>query len=318
MRNRLILPFLPILILSSCSKSNFILESKIFCFDTLVDIRLYEGEAKNLQEIEKYARFYSKISDNYQEYDVTNIYSINQTNNTYTVAPELYDMISNAKEIWEEKTAYFNPLCGSISKLWKESLLDGHVPSNDAINNCLNSLSSSGIVLSENNRVNRVGSAEIDLGGFAKGYTLDIIQDYLKESEIKHYLIDAGSSSILLGEKKTDDGLFSVGIKDLTNTYLKLKNCFVSTSSISNQGVKIGNITYSHIVDPFTGSAINKHDAVVVISDNGALGDALSTAFMLMDIEEIKTMEASENVKTIVIENGNIVYKNPGIEVFNH
>ena len=135
---------------------------------------------------------------------------------------------------------------------------------------------------------------------------------------VKQYLINGGSSSLLLGEKNTKDGLFTIGLKDLNNAYLKLKNCFISTSSISEQGVKIGDITYSHIINPNTGSAINENDAVIVISDNGALGDALSTSMMNNTVDEITAIETQYNVQTIVIKNNKVIYKNSGIEVSYH
>ena len=92
----------------------------------------------------------------------------------------------------------------------------------------------------------------------------------------------------------------------------------MSTSGLSSQGVKIDGITYSHIINPIDGSAINKHDAVIVVSNNGFLGDALSTSMMLCDIDEIKTLENSQLVKTIVIDNGKITYQHKDLEVFYH
>ena len=116
----------------------------------------------------------------------------------------------------------------------------------------------------------------------------------------------------------TKDGLFSIGLKDVKNAYLKLKNCFVSTSSISEQGVTIDGVKYSHIINPVTGSAINTNDAVVVITDDGYLGDALSTSMMMNSVEEIKNIENEQNVKAIVINDGKITYKNNDIEVYYH
>ena len=105
-------------------------------------------------------------------------------------------------------------------------------------------------------------------------------------------------------------------ISDLNNTYIKLKDCFISTSSKAVQGVKIGDTTYSHIINPFTGSAINENDAVIVVSSSGALGDALSTSMMMNTVEEIKEIEASQNVKCIVINNKQVIYCNEGLELF--
>lgn len=179
-------------------------------------------------------------------------------------------------------------------------------------------MNNSSVLFKENSVVQRLGEAEIDLGAVAKGFALDEVKSYLDSKSFSKYLINSGYSSILLGQKSSDDGLFSVGLSDIENAYLKLSNCFVSTSGVSTQGVKIDDQIYSHIVNPYTGSAINNYDTVIVVSDSGYLGDALSTSFMLSSVDEIKAMEQSKNVKALVIKDKTIVYKNESLEVYYH
>ena len=69
-----------ILALCGCSKS---IEHHYFSygyFDTYVDIKIFEGEEQNLQELRAILRKYSKITDNYLATDLKNIYTINNTN----------------------------------------------------------------------------------------------------------------------------------------------------------------------------------------------------------------------------------------------
>ena len=168
----------------------------------------------------------------------------------------------------------------------------------------------------EENNVKKIGEAEIDLGAVAKGYALDKVKQYLDSKNYTKYLVDAGSSSILLGEKNGGKD-FKIKVSNLDNTYLKLKNCFISTSSYDKQAVEIDGVNYSHIINPVNGSAINENDAVIVISDKGYLGDILSTAFINESIDSIKELEKHFEVKTIVIKDKTIAYKNEGIEVTN-
>ena len=305
--------------LLSCSQQSNIQESRVFCFDTSIHIKIETSEKSCLKEVENIFKLYDKLSDNYLSRDINNVYTIN--NNLYTditIDKELYDLLQISFSISEEGAKYFNPLCGSLSKKWKESLKNNQVLSESVISEELLKMNSSQVLFKDNNVIQKIGDAEIDLGGIAKGYALDKAYEYLKEKEIKNYLINAGNSSILLGEKNTDDGYFTVGLNDIENAYLKLKNCVISTSSKSVQGVKIGDITYSHIINPVDGSAINENDAVIVISDKGYLGDALSTSMMMNTVEEIKEIEQAQNIKTIVIKNNEIIYKNEGIEVLYH
>ena len=127
--------------------------------------------------------------------------------------------------------------------------------------------------------------------------------------------MNAGNSSILLGEKPSDDGYYLIGLNDLDGARIKAKNCFISTSSTSVQGKTINGVTYSHIITPETGSAINEHDAVIVVSEEGWLGDVLSTSMMCDSISQIQAIEKARKVKTIVIRNNKIEYSHPDIEV---
>ena len=318
MRYRFILSLLSILPLVGCTQKGFVLDDKVFCFDTMVETKLYEGNNENLKEINNLLSLYDKYADIFYPRDINNLYTINHTNEDVQIDHQLYELLRTSIDVTNNGAAFFNPLCGSLSLNWKESLKNGQILSESIIDEELLKMNNTSLNFKENDIVQRSGEATLDLGGIVKGYVLDEIYDYLNNLGLKKYLINAGSSSILLGEKDNKDGYFSVGLKDINNAYLKLKNCFVSTSGIKEQGVKIGDITYSHIINPISGSAINENDAVIVISDKGYYGDAMSTSLMMNTVEEIKVIETTYDIKTIVIKDSKIIYSNKDIEVYYH
>lgn len=302
--------------LVSCTANKEIHRWNYF-FDTMCDYKLFEGDENNAIDIDDILKKVDKLTDNFNERDVENIYKINKTNENVQIDADLYELLSLS---FSERLAplnNFNPLIGSLSKKWKESLKNKEVLSNSIIEEELTKMASSSLTFLENNTVKRNGESEIDLGAVAKGYALDKIKDYLNEKEIKQYFIDLGNSSILLGEKK-DDQFFTVKISNLDNAYLMLKNCVVSTSSFERQKVEIDGKVYSHIINPNNGSAENEYDAVIVISEKGYLGDILSTDFINESIDSIKSLEEFYNVKTIVIKDKKIVYKTSGLEVIEN
>lgn len=315
MKKRLFFPLI-IFSLTSCNASTSMIEESAFYFDTYIDVKMYEGTKEEAKEIINTFKKYSLISDNYKE--SSELSKINSSNEEVKVSKELYDLLKATFSY--DKAVNFNPLCGSLSKRWKESLEKKEVLDEVAIKEELDKMNSSSLSFLDNNIVKRSGEASIDLGAIAKGYTLDKVYDYFVSKNYKHYLVNAGNSSLLLGEKKIDEGYYKVGIdtKILDNSYIKMKNCFISTSSIYQQGVTIDNVTYSHIVNPHNGSAINVNDAVIVISDTGYIGDILSTSLMNNTIEEIKELETSLNIKCIVTKDKKITYCNENIEVLHN
>ena len=308
----LILPLI-IVPLSSCQKE---IKRNSFYFDTYTETRLYEGNKEDLNEINRIFSKIDKLTDNFRERDLNNVYKINNSNESVQVEPELYEVLQASFCDCLDPLNYYNPLIGSLSKKWKNSLENKGILDQTTIDLELAKISSTSVQFLEENFVKKTGEAEIDLGSVAKGYALDKVKQYLDSKNYTKYLVDAGSSSILLGEKNGEKN-FKIKVSNLDNTYLNLKNCFISTSSYDKQAVEIDGVNYSHIINPVTGSAINENDAVIVISDKGYLGDILSTAFINESIDSIKELEKHFEVKTIVIKDKEVVYKNEGIEVTN-
>ena len=302
--------------ITSCNQSfPFELKDTVYnVYGTYVSVSLYEGSNENISDIKELIRKYDILSDNYQERELTNVYTINHTNEEVTVSNELYEMLQTSFDDMSNAENY-NPLMGSLNEKWKEALRNKEVLSESVINEELNNINNSTFSFNGNNKVQREGEATIDLGGIAKGYLLDKVKEYLVSKEIKKYMIDAGRSSILLGEKENGEE-FVISISDLNHKRIRLKNSVISTSGISEQHVTIGDKTYSHIVNPHTGSAIAQYDAIIVINDNASLGDALATSLMNNTIEEIQVVESSLNVKVIVVKDGEVLYKNENITLF--
>ena len=315
MKSKLLVFPLLIVPLVSCSVNKEIRRTS-FYFDTYTESRLYEGKESNLDDIEKILTKIDKLTDNYNARDLNNVYKVNNTNDNVEIEPELYEVLKLSFSNDLSSLNYFNPLCGSLSKKWKESLKNKQVLDQATIDAELLKMQNTHLEFVNETTVKRFGDAEIDLGAVAKGFALDKVKEYLNQNQFSKYLIDAGSSSLLLGEKKNNKN-FKVKIENLDNAYIHAKNCFISTSSLSRQKVEIDGNTYSHIINPITGSATNLHDAVIVVSDKGYLGDILSTAFINESLDSIKELEQHFEVKTIVIDGGKIVYQNENIEVTN-
>lgn len=326
--------FLPLFVVASLTACSYqeVKYDTYFCFDTTVAMSIKTSSKAVFKELKNILSFYDKICDNYEARDIFNVYSLNQTNEIVsfddTKPAELYEIIETIYNLKDEGATYFNPLCGSLAKKWKYALAKKEVLDSATIQEELEKMNNSSLVFGldgTNQTIQRIGDAELDLGAVAKGFALDACLAYLKNDQpnIIDYVIDAGSSSILLGEntrytnpsgEKHD---YKIKVKDLKDTYFTAHNCFISTSGSAEQGVEINGVTYSHIVNPFTGSVIPENDTVIVLSEYGYYGDAMSTSMVFNTVEEIKEIEKEHNIQAIVIKNHEIIYKNEQIHIFN-
>ena len=325
-----VLPLVVAASLSACDIAHQYPVDTLFCFDTVVTVKtteynglmysvhVQEGTCRILKEVDA-------IADAYKSRDVTCIYDLNNTNEKIEINGQLYRLLKSALDA-KEQLPYFNPFIGSLSNKWKEALSKKEQLSDSIIEEELLKMNNTNLLLESTEDghyyAQRVGEGLIDVGAIAKGFALDECENYLHRNAEPNYeyMVDAGSSSILLGRNK-DNSTFKVKIKDLsTPTYLRLKECFIATSGISEQGVEIDGTTYSHIISPLTGSAINTFDAAIVISElkdgYGLFTDALSTSFMMNTLEEVKELEKSTGVSVILIKDDNIVYKSEALALF--
>ena len=275
-----------------------------------------------------------EVSSDYEKGN--NVYYLNNTEEKTQISRELYLLLKRAKEL-EESLEYFNPLVGSLAKKWKDSLgfdeskdVTPAVLSDEVIQEELEKIKTSSLNIEYEENKNafyaqREGDALIDLGAIAKGFALDRCKKYLDTHSggTEEYLINAGNSSILLGENsQRENGKYIVEVsKENPNVLIESSNSFISTSGISEQNVTIGGQTYSHIINPLTGSAISNYDQITIIAPsevgNGALGDALSTSLMMSNEDEIKEAETKFGVSVIAIKDGNIAYKSDNIALLN-
>ena len=319
-----VLPLSLVVLLSACSGSS-IKETTHFLFDTMVSISLKDGKKEDYKALEKILKRYDAVSDNFKARDVFNVYSWSHTNETVLVgeeegqAPiELFNLISSS---FKAKTAGADNLdyrLGSLIQKWKDAEAKGEVLSDSIIQEELAKRTASSYTVSNEPRsIKQSGVESFDYGATAKGCALDACKEYLDTREyLSDYIINAGSSSILLGtsaRNKKYNEYYHVAIKELDNVGFLAKNCFVSTSGTSEQGVTIDGVRYSHIINPKDGSAVTNYDMVIVLSNNGTYGDAFSTSMMFNTIDEIKELEFNNGLRTIVIKDKEILYKHRDI-----
>lgn len=301
--------------LSSCGSN--VLNLNVHAFGTMNSMHLYDGSSQeDLDALENIISSLDQDTDNFEARGINNVYTINHTHEDVKVSENLYNLLKISDDL-TTKLEYFNMYCGGLANLWKEALETSQIPDEISIKEQLDIMNSTHLEFKDECTVQRVGEGQIDLGAIAKGFASDLCVNYLKEKEIPNYILSFGYSSVALGDDTYYGApLISVDFNK-TDYYVELDKCFISTSGVDEQHIKIGDKTYSHIVNPLTGNATPIYDMVSVISDCGYLADALSTVFMMRNLEAISQMEQEFNVKAIVFSNGKVIYHHPGIEVLS-
>ena len=123
---------------------------------------------------------------------------------------------------------------------------------------------------------------QLDLGGIGKGFAIDKAATILLDWDINEVVINGGTSTVLALGKKWKLGIGGTWGKKIGLTAIALKNRALSGSGTEVKG--------KHIINPTTQKPATRHLAAWAVHPSAATSDALSTAFMMMSPEKVKSL----------------------------
>ena len=285
-----ILILLPLILLfGSCSGKENYIESSFVAMDTVISFKVSEGEYDETAIIAECEELLSEIE---------NTISKTAEESDTSIANTDIDMMLEVSPIFEEVTALsldysrmtggaFDITVGGLKNLWEKCSEEGREPTAEEIETALRFVGYDSLTLDNSTLEKRYKETRLDFGAIGKGYAAQKLVQLLEEKGVSGAILSFGGNVALVGAKQSRD-LYKVGVKDPYNTadvigYLSLDGGFVSVSGDYERYIGIGDKKYNHIIDPSTVYPIESGlHSVSVISDNGALADALSTALFVM------------------------------------
>jgi len=133
--------------------------------------------------------------------------------------------------------------------------------------------------------------ARLDLGGIGKGYAVDRMAELLLEWDVPHALVHGGFSSVRALEPPPGREGWPLRMR-APRSGAELARVEARRRAFAASGIRKGD----HIEDPRTGTAPPREAAWVAVdapeapvegSSPAAVADALSTAFMLLGLDEV-------------------------------
>jgi len=146
----------------------------------------------------------------------------------------------------------------------------------------------------------------INLGGIAKGYTVERGVDVLREYGVAHARVTAGGDSRLLGDRRGQPWM--VGVQnprdeDQVVVTLPLENEAISTSGDYERFFEEDGERYHHIIEPSTGQPAGEVRSTTIIGPDAVLTDALSTAVFVMGVDQgLRLIATLPDYEGIVID----------------
>ena len=274
--------------------------------------------AKSINELE------NKIS---WRIDGSDINRLNKAAGTdwISIQPETAKILQLSLGIAQKSDGVFDPTVLPISSMWDFGGSNQHVPAKADIQKYLKYIDYKNLrINAENNTASlRLHLMGIDLGSVGKGAACDDAVAAYRSAGADCGIVSAGGSSIGVFGQKADGSPWRIAVRDPTTTdenatemgEINLSSGFVSTSGTYEKCFKQNGILYHHLLNPKTGYPENNGlISVTVVTSNGAVSDALSTACFLLGREKSTSILKSYNAEAIFIDSKNNVSVTDGLK----
>ena len=157
----------------------------------------------------------------------------------------------------------------------------------------------------------------IDLGGIAKGYSVDRGIEILQSKGITRAMVNAGGDTRIIGDRFGKPWV--VGVRDPDHEgkvflRLPLTDTAFSTSGDYERYFDEDGKRFHHIIDPKTGDSARKCRSVTIISGNATRTDALTKSVFIMGPEEcFEFIDTLPDVDAVAVAPDGKVYYSKGL-----
>ncbi len=199
---------------------------------------------------------------------------------------DTFECLQIARKISRQTQGAFDVTVGFLLDCWRDDDKQPRIPSTEELKYARAHTGMSLMRLHEEKVTVElfISPVRVDLGGIGKGYGVDIMAEYLRDWGIDRALIHGGFSSVLALDAPEGKEGWPVTLSHPLDRSHKLGRLLLKNMAVSGSGLEKGR----HIIDPRIGRPVEGKIASWSVTEDSATGDALSTAFMVMNPEEIQ------------------------------
>ena len=229
------------------------------------------------------------------------------------ISAELFELLRVSAQYSELTGGAFDITYASVGYLY--DFKKGVHPDQQAIDAALPGINWRHMVLDEKNltvHFTRPGM-RIDLGGIAKGHSVDRGIEILQKAGITRAMVNSGGDTRIIGDRFGKPWV--VGVRDPDHEAkvflrLPLSDAAFSTSGDYERFFDEDGKRFHHIIDPKTGDSARKVRSVTVFSGTATRTDALTKSVFIMGPEEgIAFINTLSDVDAVAVApDGRVLY----------
>ncbi len=239
-----------------------------------------------------------------------------------TVSEKTIEVILEGIRYGELSGGLFDISIGPLVDLWGIGTGDARVPSEQEIESAVELVDYRRIAVEDDGSVMlQTPGMKLDLGGIAKGYIADRLEELFLSRGIESGLVNLGGNILTIGRKPEGDP-FRIAIQhpdaekgDFVGVIPVVGESVVSSGVYERYFIEDGR-RYHHILNPDTGYPVeNGLLSVSIISGRSVDADGLSTAVFCLGLERgMDLVEQLEGIECVVIDSENRIYLSSALE----
>ena len=316
-----------VLILTACQLGNInkkeeMAHIQIFAMDTFMDLKVSGKNAqKAILEAEREINALERMLSNTIENSEISAINQNAGKDAVKVSDDTLYLLKEAREIYDFTQGAFDITIAPIIDVWGFTKEVKKVPDEETLKQKLDLVDMKKLQINEKNKtvfLEESGMA-IDLGGIAKGYATDKVNEIFIENGITSSVISLGGNVSVTG-KKEDGSKWKVAIQDPLNKEGYVGVLYVEDTSVVTSGgyqrfFEENGKTYHHIIDPKTGMPADTGLlSVTIVCKNSTKADGLSTSVFIAGLEKGWQMwKDSQDFGIVFITDKKEIYVTPDI-----
>ncbi|RDJ00662.1 FAD:protein FMN transferase [Dyella solisilvae] len=237
----------------------------------------------------------------------------------HVLPAECFEVVSHALQLARDSDGAYDPTVGPLVNLWGfgPDGSRGEPPSSQDIANVRERVGWSRLKLDAATRsIRQPGGAYLDLSSIAKGYSVDLLGQYLDSVGLNAWLVEVGGE--LKGRGwKPDGSPWRIGIErpgaaagaverqEQLSQVVSLSDRAIATSGNYRRHFETEGVRYSHHIDPRTGQpSPHRVVSVSVLADHALHADPLGTLMTVLGPERGMAYARSRDLAVMFLLHG--------------
>ncbi len=245
---------------------------------------------------------------------------INQNDPTAVVDDYFRTVFNKSAEVTKASGGVFDITIAPIVNLWGFGFTSEH-PDMDPkkIDSLLQFVGMDKIRISGDKVIKDSPGVLLDVNAIAKGYSVDVVGDFLKSKGCKNYLVDIGGEAVARGVNASGN-TWRIGIErpadnaaygEEYQAIVPLNNRAMATSGNYRRFFEIDGVKYAHTIDIKTGYPV-RHNllSATIVADDCITADGWATVCMVLGLNKsIEILRQHPELDAFLIYNEKGIYQ---------